>query len=155
MDIQKIKWWMNEWTSATHLSLSWAKLIQSIPSHPTSRRYILMLSSYLGLGLPSGVLSFSFPTRTLYTPLLYSILVTCPAHLIILDMITWTILDDEYRSLSYSICSFLHFPVSSFLLGPNILLSTVFSNTLSLHSSLNMSDQVSHPYKTTGKIIVL
>jgi hypothetical protein len=26
---------------------------------------------------------------------------------------------------------------------------------LSLHSSLNLSDQVSHPYKTTGKIIVL
>jgi hypothetical protein len=40
-------------------------------------------------------------------------------------------------------------------LGPNILLSTSFSKTLSLHSSLNVSDQVSHPYKTTGKIIVL
>jgi hypothetical protein len=36
-----------------------------------------------------------------------------------------------------------------FLLGPNILLNTLFSNTL------NVSDQVSHPYKTTGKIIVL
>jgi hypothetical protein len=30
-----------------------------------------------------------------------------------------------------------------------------FSKTLSLHSSLIMSDQVSHPYKTTDKIIVL
>jgi hypothetical protein len=36
------------------------------------------------------------------------------------------------------------------LLDPNILLKT-----LSLRSSLNVSDQVSHPYKTTGKIIVL
>jgi hypothetical protein len=35
-------------------------------------------------------------------------------------------------------------------LGPNILLSTLFSKTLSLHSSLNVSDQLSHPYKTTG-----
>jgi hypothetical protein len=35
------------------------------------------------------------------------------------------------------------------LVGPNILL-----NTLSLHSSLNVSYQVSHPYKTTGKIII-
>jgi hypothetical protein len=30
----------------------------------------------------------------------------------------------------------------------------LFSNTLSLHSSLNVSNQVSFPYKTTGKIIV-
>jgi len=28
----------------------------------------------------------------------------------------------------------------------------MFSNTLSFLSSLNVSDQVSHPYKTTGKI---
>jgi polysaccharide pyruvyl transferase WcaK-like protein len=38
-------------------------------------------------------------------------------------------------------------------IGPNILLSTLFSNTLSLCSSLNVRDQVSHPYRTTGKII--
>jgi len=31
----------------------------------------------------------------------------------------------------------------------------MFSNTLSFLSSLNVSDQVSHPYKTTGKMIVL
>jgi hypothetical protein len=36
-------------------------------------------------------------------------------------------------------------------LVPNILLSTLLSNTLSLCSSLNVRDQVSHPYKTTGK----
>jgi hypothetical protein len=35
------------------------------------------------------------------------------------------------------------------------MLSTLFSNTLSPRSSLNVSDHVSHPYKTTGKIIVL
>jgi hypothetical protein len=40
-------------------------------------------------------------------------------------------------------------------LGPNTLLNTLFSNTLSLRSSLNMSDHVSHPYKTVGKIIIL
>ena len=47
------------------------------------------------------------------------------------------------------------FPVTSSLLGPNILLNTMFSNTLTLLSSRNVSDQVSHPYKTIGKIIVL
>jgi hypothetical protein len=35
------------------------------------------------------------------------------------------------------------------------LLNTLFSNTLSLPSSLSVSNQVSHLYKTTGKIIVL
>jgi hypothetical protein len=53
------------------------------------------------------------------------------------------------------ICSFLHSPVTSSLLGPNTLLNTLFSNILSLRSSLNVSDQVSHPYKTTGQIVVL
>jgi hypothetical protein len=52
------------------------------------------------------------------------------------------------------LCSFLQSPVTSFLLGPNILLSTLFSITLSLCSSLNVRDQVSHQYRTTGKIMV-
>jgi hypothetical protein len=53
------------------------------------------------------------------------------------------------------LCNFLHSPVTSSLLGPNILLKTLFSNTLSLCTSLSMRDQVSHPYKTTGRIVVL
>jgi hypothetical protein len=35
------------------------------------------------------------------------------------------------------------------------ILSSLFSNSLNLCSSLNVKDQVSHPYRTTGKIIVL
>ena len=64
-------------------------------------------------------------------------------------------LGEEYRSLSSSLCSFLHSPVTWSLLGPNFLFNTMFANTLSLRSSLNARDQVSNPYKTTGKIIVL
>jgi hypothetical protein len=41
------------------------------------------------------------------------------------------------------------------LFRANILLSTLFSNILSLCSSLNIGDQASHTYKTTGKIIAL
>ena len=80
---------------------------------------------------------------------------SCPAHLILLDYTTRTILGKEYRSPSSSLCNFLHSPVTSSLLGPNTLLSILFSNTLSLRSSLSVSDQVSHPYRTTGNIIVL
>jgi hypothetical protein len=41
-------------------------------------------------------------------------------------LITRIIFGDEYRSLSSSLCSLLHSPVVSSLLGPNILLSTLF-----------------------------
>ena len=44
---------------------------QSSPCpHPTYWRSFLILSSHLGLGLPSGFFPSGFPTKTLYTPLL-------------------------------------------------------------------------------------
>ena len=141
-------------TSSCHLSLSSASSIQSIPTHPTSWRSILILSSHLPLGHPNELLPSGSPTKTLYT-LFFSIRATCHAHLILLDFITRTILGEHYRSLSSSLCSFLQSPVTSSLLGPNILLNTPFSNNLSLRSSLNVSDQVSHPHKTKDNFIVL
>ena len=69
--------------------------------------------------------------------------------------ITHTILGEEYKSFSSSLCNLLHSPVTSSLLGPNVFLNTLFSNTLSFLSSCSVKDQVSHPYKTTGKITVL
>ena len=142
-------------TSVRHLSLSWASPILSIYPHPTSSRSILILSTHLCLGLPSVLFPSGFPTKTLYTPLFSPIRATCPAYLILLDFIARTILGEEYKSFSSSLCNLLHSLVTSSLLGPNILLITKFSNTLSFLSSRNVSDQVSHPYKTTGKIIVL
>jgi len=41
------------------------------------------------------------------------------------------------------------------LLGPNILLSTLFSKTLNLCSSLSVGDKVSHPDKIKRKIMIL
>ena len=92
-------------TSALHLSLSWASSIHCMLPRPTSWRSILILSSRLRLGLPSGLFPSGFPTQSLYTPLLSVITATCPAHLILLDSITRTILVKEYRSLSYSLCN--------------------------------------------------
>ena len=55
-------------TSVRHLPLSCASPIQSIYPHPTSWRSILILSTHLYLGLPSGLFPSGFPTKTLYTP---------------------------------------------------------------------------------------
>ena len=52
-------------TSVRHLSLSWASPIQSIYTHPTSWRSILILSTHLRLGLRSGLLPSGFPSKTL------------------------------------------------------------------------------------------
>ena len=95
---------------------------------------------------PQWSLSLRFPHQNPIHPLSLPIRTTCPAHLILLDFITHTILGEEYRSFSSSLCNLLHSPVTSSLLGQNILLNTMFSNTLSFLSSCNVSNQVSHPY---------
>ena len=67
-------------TSVRQLSLSWASPIQSTYPHPTSWRSILILSTHLSLGLPSGLLPSGFPSKILYTTLFSPIRSTCPAH---------------------------------------------------------------------------
>jgi len=135
-------------TSVRHMSLFWANPIQSIYPHPTSWRSSLILSTHLNLRLPSGLFPSGFPTKTLHTPISSSIRAKCPAHLIPLDFITRTILGEEYKSF---LCNLLYSPVTSSL---QTFSSTPCSQTTSA-SSRNVNDQVSHPYKTIGKIIVI
>ena len=126
--------------------------------HPVPTTPSHFLKIHLNIILPSTSwspqwsISLRFPHQNLVhtSPFLH----TChtSAHLILLDFITRTILGKEYRSLSSSLCNFLHSPVTPSLLGPNILLNTLFSKTLSLCSTLNVCDQVSHPYKKQAKL---
>ena len=88
---------------------------------------------------------------SLYTPLSSPIRATFPAHLILFYFVTRSLLGEEYKSFIFSLCNLLHSPVTSSLLGPNILLNTMFSNILSFLSSRNIND----PYKTTDKIVLL
>jgi hypothetical protein len=69
-------------TRALYSSLSWARSI-----HPYYlSKIILILSSHLRFGLPSGLLPSGFPTNIVYPFRFPQIRATCPAHLL-LDLI--------------------------------------------------------------------
>jgi hypothetical protein len=80
---------------------------------------------------------------------------TCLAHLIFLDLITPIMPCEQCKSCCSFYCAvFSSILFKSSLLGPNILLGTMFLNTFDVRSSLNVTDQFSCPYKTRGKITV-
>ena len=60
---------------------TWATAVQSVPPPSTSWRSIVIWSSHLCLGLPSGLFLSVLPIKTLY--LLSPLHATCPAHFIL------------------------------------------------------------------------
>ena len=108
------------------------------------------------LSLPSGLFPSVFPTKNpgCTSVLPYMCYMLSPSHCSWFDHprnVCWAV---QIIKLLVLYFSRLHCYLVS-LLGPNIPLNTPFSNALSLRSLLNVSDQVSHPYKTTDKIIVV
>jgi len=69
-------------------------------------------------------------------------------------LVTQIIFGEEYQSWGFPLGSFVQYPITSSYLGPNIFLSTLFSNTVSLYFSFNVTDQVSHPHDTAKFIQV-
>jgi hypothetical protein len=137
-------------TRSCHLSLSWTISVWSMSLYPTSWRSFLILPSHLQLGLPSGLFPSGIPTITLYTPLHFSVYATCTDHLIILNFII-RIIFGENRSLSYSLCSFLHSHVTSALLA-QLLSLVLYSQTSSAYVPPSVWATSFTPIKkTTGK----
>jgi hypothetical protein len=68
-------------TTALHWSLSWTRSIQSIPSHPISLRPILLLSTHLHLGFPSGLFPSAYPTNIyMHSSAPHSYYMSCPSR---------------------------------------------------------------------------
>lgn len=69
----------------------------------------------------------------------------CPAQFILIGSRSLIIFSGQYRLCSSLFCSFLHFPVTSAFLDPDILLSALSSNAFDLFSSHSVRDQVQYP----------
>jgi hypothetical protein len=87
------------------------------------------------------VCSSYLPTKTLNTHLLSPLRATDLAHLILLYFIILIVCVEEYRSQSSSKCNFFHSPITSSLLGLNILLSILCLSTFIICFSLSVRDQ--------------
>jgi len=98
--------------------------------HPTSLRSILSSFSLLSLGLLSGLFLSYFPTEIFYALLITPMLQSHPPWFIHSNNIWCSVQVMKLLSL----CGLLQPPASFSLLGLNIVLSTLFSYSLTLSS---------------------
>ena len=97
-------------------------LIQLDPDHTSTSHFLKIHFNIIPSSTPESTkwsLSLRFPHQNPVHASPLPICATGPAHLILLDLITRTILGEQYRSLSSSLCSFLHSLVTSSLSPDN------------------------------------
>ena len=133
------------------LSLPRARSIQSVsPTHFLKTYRTLIYTQVFQVVLP-----FRSPQQNpvCTSSLLYTCYITRPSHSSWFDhpnSICWGVHIIKFFVIQSSLL-----PITSYLLGRNTLFSFLFSDTISFSSSLNLSDQVSHSYKTTEKFVSL
>jgi len=125
---------------------------------PNSPSYFLKVHFNIILpstkGLPIGLFPLGFPNSILYISsiLPHTCYMPLPTHSSWFDHsnnVWWGV---QIKKFS---CHFFQYFIPLRPLCLSVCLSIPFSNILRLRSSLIKRDQVSHSYKTTGKIIVL
>ena len=128
-----------------------------IPSQlePVHTNTSYSLKIHLNIIFPSSSVSPVSPHPVHATPIPHTRYMPPPLHFILLNFITcnYSPSSTYHETFYYVVFSNPFFSLS--FLGTFILLNTLFTNNVSLRFSLSVSDQVSHSYKTTGKIIIL
>jgi len=99
-------------------------------------------------------LSLRLPHQDTIRPISSPIRATCPAHFNVLYFINRTILGEQCRSFSSTLCNLLHSPVISFSLGSNILLNTIIWNTLILPPSMPVTMFYNHTNSRQNYIFI-
>ena len=116
---------------------TWARSIRSMHPYPTSWRPVPFTS---GSFKWSRFLRFPQQIPVYASPLSHTCYIPRPSHSSLFyhpNNIRWAV-----HIIRSSLFGFLHSPVTSSLLGPNIFLNILFSNTLRLRSFLKVGDQV-------------
>lgn len=114
---------------------------------------VTILSSYLCLDIFSGLFPHGYPIKILYAFLFSPKCATRIPNLILVYSITVNIILRATKVMKLPLCSFLQLPTISFISGSKYSLK-LCSQIPSVYS-LYVRDVVSHPYKTTGKIVAL